>query len=195
MDFALLILRLVVGAFFIGHGAQKLFGAFGGHGLAGTGQFFESLGLRPGRLHATAAGWAELGAGVLLVLGLMTPLASLMIIAVMTVAIITVHAKHGPWVTDNGYEYNAVLAAVAFALAGVGAGGISADAAIGWGVAGIEWALGAMVLGIVGALGAIAYGRRSRPAGTPRTSEGRFAPGETPATPPATTSPERDRVS
>src|SRR3954468_14161808 len=132
MDIALFVLRVVVGLFFAGHGAQKLFGSFGGHGLAGTAGFFESLGMRPGRRHASAAGAAELGAGILLVLGLLTPLAAALVIAVMTVAILTVHLKAGPWASDGGYEYNATLIAIAFALAGAGPGEISLDDAIGW---------------------------------------------------------------
>lgn len=159
MDLALLILRVVVGAFFIGHGAQKLFGAFGGHGLAGTGQFFESLGMRPGRLQALAAGVAEFGGGLLLVLGFLTPVAAAMIIAVMAVAIITVHATKGPWVTDGGYEYNAVLAAAAVALAGVGPGEFSLDYALDWNLAGTEYALGALATGLLGAIAAVLVGR------------------------------------
>src|SRR5689334_6866621 len=130
MDLALLILRVVIGAFFAAHGAQKLFGAFGGHGLAGTGQFFESLGMRPGRLQATAAGVAEFAGGLLLVLGLLTPLAATMIVAVMAVAIMTAHAGKGPWVTEGGWEYNVVLIAGALALAGAGAGEWSVDGAM-----------------------------------------------------------------
>src|SRR3954463_356696 len=75
MNLGLLILRLAVGGFFIGHGAQKLFGSFGGPGLSGTAQFFESLGMKPGRQHATAAGVAEFAGGLLLVFGLFTPFA------------------------------------------------------------------------------------------------------------------------
>jgi putative oxidoreductase len=184
MDLALLVLRAVVGLFFAGHGAQKLFGAFGGHGIAGTGQFFESLGMRPGALQARAAGTAELAGGVLLVLGLFTPFAAAMIISVMIVAIITVHGKNGPWVTESGYEYNAVLIAAAFALAGAGAGSISLDAAFGLDLAGTGWALAALGAGILGAVGAIAMGRRtgteptSAPAATPEpvaAPTGRFA--------------------
>src|SRR3954470_20084532 len=118
MDIALLVLRVVVGLLFAAHGAQKLFGSFGGHGLAGTAGFFDSIGMKPGRRNATAAGAAELSAGVLLVLGLLTPLAAALIIAVMTVAIVAVHAQKGPWATEGGYEYNLVLGTVAFALAG-----------------------------------------------------------------------------
>src|SRR4051794_10579841 len=131
MDIALLVLRAVVGLLFVGHGAQKLFGSFGGHGIAGTAGFFESLGMRPGRRHAIAAGAAELAGGALLALGLITPLAAALIIAVMTVAIITVHAKNGIWVTDSGFEYNAVIVAACFALAGAGPGEISLDDALG----------------------------------------------------------------
>src|SRR5512138_2995266 len=103
MSFALLVLRVVVGVLFAGHGAQKLFGAFGGHGIDGTAGFFEALGMRPGRRNAIAAG-AELGSGVLLALGLLTPLAAVLLISVMVVAIATVHAPKGPWVTEGGYE-------------------------------------------------------------------------------------------
>src|SRR5688572_15525563 len=105
MDLALLVLRLVVGLFFVGHGAQKLFGAFGGHGLAATSQFFESIGIRPGRRNALVAGWSELLGGALLVLGFLSPLAGLLLIAVMTTAILSVHIKNGPWVSDSGFEY------------------------------------------------------------------------------------------
>jgi putative oxidoreductase len=94
MNPGLLILRLVVGVLFVGHGAQKLFGWFGGHGREGTGSFFESLGLRPGRLIA---------------LGLLTPVAPALLIAVMSVAVATVHWSKGVWATGGGFEYNLVL--------------------------------------------------------------------------------------
>ena len=117
MNLGLLALRLVVGLLFAGHGAQKLFGSFGGHGLKGTAGFFEAIGLKPGRVHASAAGVLEFGGGILLALGLLTPLASAMLIAVMTAAVITVHGPKGIWSTNGGYEYNLVLGAVAFAVA------------------------------------------------------------------------------
>ena len=167
MDLALFVLRAVVGLFFAGHGAQKLFGAFGGHGIAGTAKFFESIGMRPGTLQARAAGSAELAGGLLLVLGLFTPLAAAMIISVMVVAIITVHASNGPWVTDSGYEYNAVLIAAAFALAGAGAGAISLDSAFGLDLAGTGWALASLGAGILGAVGAVVMGRRARGESSP----------------------------
>src|SRR3954470_3916015 len=101
MDIALLALRVVAGLLMTGHGAQKLFGSFGGHGIEGTAGFMESLGMRPGRRHAAAAGTAEVAGGLLLVLGRATAVGSALIIAVMVVAIATVHAKNGPWVTDG----------------------------------------------------------------------------------------------
>ena len=111
MKIGRLILRTVVGGYFFGHGTQKLFGWFGGYGPDATGQFFESLGLRPGKRNAIAAGAAEAGGGALLVLGAATPLASAALIATMLTAIHRVHLKNGPWVTDQGYEYNLVLIA------------------------------------------------------------------------------------
>src|SRR5215213_7846155 len=101
MDLGRTALRFVVGPLFVGHGTQKLFGSFGGHGLEGTGGFFESLGLRPGRRHATGAGVAELGGGVLLTLGALTPLAAAAISGVTVTAIRKVHLKNGPWVSEN----------------------------------------------------------------------------------------------
>ena len=103
MKFGRLILRLIVGGYFFGHGTQKLFGWFGGYGPEGTGQFFESIGLRPGKLHAQAAGAAEAGGGALLVAGAATPVAASVLIATMLTAIHRVHLKNGPWVSDQGY--------------------------------------------------------------------------------------------
>jgi putative oxidoreductase len=162
MELGLLVLRVVVGALFVGHGAQKLFGVFGGHGLSGTAGFFDQIGLRPGRLHAVAGGVAELTGGLLLALGLVTPLASLLLTAVMTAAIFSVHLRNGLWVTANGYEYNLVLIAAVFALAAVGAGDWSLDNALGLDVAGAGWALGALGLGLLGGIGAVLSSRLQR---------------------------------
>jgi putative oxidoreductase len=142
-----------------GHGAQKLFGWFGGHGLAGTAAFFDQLGLKPGHLHARAAGVLELGGGILLALGLLTPFGSMALIAVMTAAVITVHGRKGPWVTEGGFEYNAVIAAVAFALASAGAGAWSLDRALGLSDDGVVWGALALAGGILGGIAAVAYGR------------------------------------
>ena len=116
----LLLLRLALGFVFLLHGAQKLFGVFGGHGLAATTQFVNMLGLHPARWWATIAAWGEFVGGLLLVLGLFTPLAALLAVAVMLVAILKVHASKGFWNSQGGYEYNLVLSALATVLGLVG---------------------------------------------------------------------------
>jgi putative oxidoreductase len=154
MKIGRLLLRLTVGGFFIGHGTQKLFGWFGGHGLEATGGFFEQIGLRPGKRHATAAGIAEAGGGALLTVGLATPVAASLITATMLTAIHRVHLSKGPWAADGGYEYNVVLIAAALALAEVGPGKVSLDAALGTERSGPGWALAALAAGVAGAAGA-----------------------------------------
>jgi putative oxidoreductase len=109
---------------------------------------------------AVAAGLSELVGGTLLALGLLTPLAALLIISTMVTAIWTVHAANGPWASDNGYEYNLVLAAVVFAVAAVGPGAWSLDAVLGLDLAGAGWALAALAAGLVGSVGAVFGGRR-----------------------------------
>src|SRR3954452_15763109 len=144
----ILISRAVIGGVFVGHGMQKLKGWFGGHGLEGTAGFFEQLGLRPGKVHATAAGMAEAGGGALLVMGAATPMAASAITGTMTMAIHKVHAAKGPWVTDGGYEYNLVLMAAVFAITAEGPGAFSVDRRK-WGTA---WALAELAAGVGGAL-------------------------------------------
>jgi putative oxidoreductase len=151
MNFGRLILRGVVGPLFVGHGTQKLFGWFGGSGLDGTGGFFENLGLRPGKRHATAAGASEAAAGALLTLGAATPLAQAMLTGTMVTAIRKVHAPKGPWVTEGGYEYNLVLIALAAALTEAGPGAPSVDGALfGDRFTGSGWALAALAAGAAG---------------------------------------------
>jgi len=162
MAFGLLILRLVVGALFAAHGVQKLYGWLGGHGIEGTAEFFEGLGLRPGRTHAMLAGAAEFAGGTFLAFGLLTPFAALAITAVMVTAIASVHGSKGPWATDGGYEYNLVLIAVVFAITAIGPGGASLDQALGLHIAGAGWALAELVVGVAGGLGAVAIGRSAR---------------------------------
>lgn len=161
MDLALLVLRLVVGLLFVGHGAQKLFGVFGGGGLEGTAGMFDNIGLRPGWLHARAAGTAEFLGGLLIALGLFTPFAAAALVAVMTAAIITVHARNGIWNSNQGYEFNLVLIAAVFALAGIGAGSWSLDNAFSFDLHGVIWALGALAAGIIGGVGTVLAGRSS----------------------------------
>lgn len=127
-DLGLLVVRLVVGLLFIGHGMQKLAGWFGGHGLAGTGSWMEAIGLRPGRTWAAIAGTCEAVGGLLFALGLFTPLGSVLIAAVMFMAIARVHWDKGLWIADNGMEYALTHAAVVVGLALVGPGAHSLDA-------------------------------------------------------------------
>jgi putative oxidoreductase len=159
MDLALFALHFVVGALFFAHGAQKLFGWFGGYGIGGTAGFMEGLGMRPARLHALAAGLAETVGGVLLALGLFTPIGAAMVIAVMVTAIITVHGTKGFFTQDGGYEFNLVLIAAAFALAGVGPGAWSLDNALDISWTGTGWALVALGAGLLGGIGAVVQGR------------------------------------
>ncbi len=161
MDLALLVLRLVVGLLFAAHGAQKLFGVLGGGGLEGTAGMFDNIGLRPGWLQARAAGTAELVGGLLIALGLFTPFAAAALIAVMVAAIVTVHAPNGIWNTNQGYEFNLVLIAAVFALAGIGAGAWSLDNALGFDLHGTIWAIAALAAGIIGGIGTVISGRIS----------------------------------
>jgi putative oxidoreductase len=149
-----LALRGVVGPLFVGHGTQKLFGWFGGHGLEATGNFFESMGMRPGRQQASAAAAAETGGGVLLIAGLGTPLAASTLISVMLTAINRIHFKNGLWSTDGGYEYNLVLIGALLALAEEGPGSLALG---GDEPHGPGRAAAALAGGVIGALGAHAY--------------------------------------
>ena len=127
-DAALLLVRVVVGLLFVGHGLQKLTGWFGGHGLAGTAGFFGALGLRPAALWAAVAGLAELLGGAGLALGLLAPVAAALIAGVMLFAIALVHAAKGLWVSAGGFEYNLVMLAAAAAVGLHGAGRYALDA-------------------------------------------------------------------
>src|ERR1700676_1406681 len=144
MKIGRLLLRVSVGAFFFGHGTQKLFGWFGGPGLEATAQSFEQLGMRPGRPNAIAAGAAEAGGGAALALGFETPIAASVLTATMLTAIHRAHLKNGPWLTNGGYEYNVVLIAAVLALAEIGPGELSLDAALGREHSGPGWALAAL---------------------------------------------------
>jgi putative oxidoreductase len=154
MKIGRLLLRAAVGGFFIGHGTQKLFGWFGGQGLKGQATQFESLGLKPGVVHAGAAGAAEALGGAGLLLGYRTPLASASIVSVMLTAINRVHLKNGPWAQKGGYEYNAVLIAAAVSLAESGPGALSLDALRGKEKSGAAWGVASLALGAAGAAGA-----------------------------------------
>jgi len=172
MDFGRLILRGVVGPLFVGHGTQKLFGWFDGHGPEGTGGFFESLGLRPGKRHATAAGSAESLGGALLTLGALTPVAQALITGTMVTAIRKVHAQNGPWATANGYEYNLTLIALTAALTETGPGRPSVDEGLfGGALKGKGWAVAALTAGIAGSY--LVTERLVEPSAEPAPQEGR----------------------
>jgi putative oxidoreductase len=158
MKLGRLLLRVTVGSIFIEHGTQKLFGWFGGHGPDGTGQFFESVGLRPGRRNAIAAGSAEAGGGAMLALGLATPLAAASLAGVMLTALRTVVWRDGFKTGEGGYEM--LLLVSALALAESGPGPWSLDALLRSERRGAGWATAALAAAATGSTLAIALGKR-----------------------------------
>ncbi len=162
MDLGLLILRVVFGLTLTAHSVQKLFGWFGGPGIAGTAQMMEQLGFRPPRLQAVVAGLVEGGAGLALAAGLLTPLAAGAFISVMFVAIVSVHLPKGFFNQNGGFEYPLALAAGALAVAFTGPGAISADVALGINWSGPSWGVAALAIGLVGGRPA-ANGQKAKP--------------------------------
>lgn len=126
-SFSQLALRLPLGIIFAAHGAQKLFGWFGGYGLEGTGQWMASIGLEPGVLMAALSGSAEFFGGVALILGLLTRPAALVLAVTMLVAIFSVHISHGLFMSNNGYEFGLALLAGTVSLLISGGGRASVD--------------------------------------------------------------------
>jgi putative oxidoreductase len=160
MNTGLLILRLVVGLGLAAHGAQKLYGWFGGKGLSGTGRFFESLGFRPGRTFALAAGLSEVGGGLLMALGLFGPIGPALGIVIMVVAMVTVHIDNGFFVEQNGVERPLLYAAGAATISLTGPGAHSLDAWLGLaGPWGLQSGMIALALGILIGLGSLALRR------------------------------------
>ncbi|MGW4564824.1 DoxX family membrane protein [Streptomyces sp. NPDC004561] len=151
-DWGLLLLRLTFGLLMAAHGAQKLFGLFGGHGLTETAKGFAALGYHPAKLFAAIGGLSELLGGLGLAAGLLTPLAAAALIGVMINAMVTVTGAHGLWDTDGGVEYNVCIAVVALAVAAIGPGRLAADRFFAWGAGG--WKQAAVALGL-GGLGAV----------------------------------------
>src|SRR5579885_2908531 len=131
VDVALLLIRVWLGITFVAHGGQKLFGWFGGGGIPKTARYLEDLGIRPGRFWATLAGLGEFGGGLLVGLGLLTPLGALSIIITMVVAIAAVAGRHGFWVDRGGYEYNLLIIVVAVAIILSGPGAYALDRVLG----------------------------------------------------------------
>ncbi len=182
MDFGKLIVRLVVGGFFVGHGLQKLRGAFGGPGLEGTERMMEALQLHPAKVNARAAALSETLGGAGIALGAGTPFAAAALIGSMATAIRKVHAQHGPWNASGGWEYNAVLSAVVAGLTNDGPGDLSFDALIGKPRWGLAWSLFAVLAGLAGSTAAIEAGKRLAPsAAADGSGESDEAEGESPA--------------
>jgi putative oxidoreductase len=152
MGLGKLMLRAALGGYFFGHGMQKLTGWWGGAGPEGTGQFFEQVGLKPGRESALLAGAAEAGGGSLLALGLFTPAAVSMLTGVMTNAIRHVHWKNGVWNSDGGIELPVLVLGGLAALADSGPGRYSLDEALGIGLRGPVVTAVAMGAGAAGAV-------------------------------------------
>ena len=150
----LLALRLTAGGLMAGHGAQKLFGAFGGYGLDGTAGWLESMGLKPGKPYALMAGGGEFGAGMLMALGLLGPVGPITTFGPMVTAWATVHAGKPIWVTSGGGELPLVYLAISTALAFTGPGRFSLDRVLGIKVPGALTALTAagVAAGIAGSL-------------------------------------------
>jgi putative oxidoreductase len=133
VNIGLLILRLVTGLLFAGHGAQKLFGWFGGRGIAGHAGIMERLGLSPALFWAWVSALAEFLGGLGLVFGLLTPLAAVAVLGTMLVAIVKVHWAKGVWNSGGGFEFPLTMAAVAFVVGLTGPGAYSLDRALGLG--------------------------------------------------------------
>jgi putative oxidoreductase len=155
MDFGLLLLRAIAGLVLASHGAQKLFGSFGGGGIKGTSGFFGQLGFRPAHVFAVMAGLGELCGGLGLALGFLTPLAAGVAISVMAVATFTVHIEKGLYNTNGGYELPLLYAVVAAGVAFSGPGRISVDHALGLNLYGPGWGAAALIIGVLGTLGAL----------------------------------------
>lgn len=162
MSYGILFLRLVLGLTMAAHGAQKLFGAFGGSGPGGTARGFDQLGFRSPMLFALGAGLAELGGGLFFAGGLLTPLAALAIAVVMVNAVVTTHLANGFWNHRGGYEYNLLVWTAAVAISVTGAARFSFDRLIGieGNISGLWWGVAVAVVSIVVSAGTLALGRR-----------------------------------
>ncbi|MCP4227837.1 MAG: DoxX family protein [Actinomycetia bacterium] len=151
-DMALLVFRVLFGLIFAAHGYAKM---FRGGKIAGTAGWFDSIGMKPGKIHAVAASVTEMGTGVLIALGFFTPLAAAGIIGVMLVAGWTVHRSSGFFIVGGGWEYSFIVALMAFLVAGIGPGQWSLDAAFGLDetLVGYTGMAIALIVGIVAGIG------------------------------------------
>lgn len=174
------MVRVVVGALIAGHGLQKVAGWFGGPGVNGHAEALRSLGYRRPRTLSWVHGVAETAGGVLLAVGLLTPLAAAAILAVMLNAAVVVHARNGLWVQQGGYEYPLVLAALSAGIALTGPGAFALDAITGWDLTGV-WAAAGIIGGL--AVGAAVLAVRQQPQPADQHGSERQDPSERPGTP------------
>ena len=156
-DIGLLIVRLLLGGLVFAHGTRKLFGWFGGAGLAANAAVFEAVGYRPGLLMAVTAGLCEAGGGVLTVSGIGTALAGALVLGSMINAAV-VQSPNGFWFANKGMEYPLMLGVLAVALVFTGPGRASIAQAVGWNIDGPVWGVVAVAAAVVGAAGVL--GRR-----------------------------------
>ncbi len=153
LSLGLLVARITLGLLMAAHGSQKLLGWFGGHGLAGTAGFFDSIGFRPGKLFATVASGTEIGSGILLALGFLGPVGPALMISVMIVAAATIHLKNGLFAANNGVEVPLLYGVGAATLLLTGPGQYSLDAALGLGnLSSPMFAWSALAIGVLGGL-------------------------------------------
>ena len=161
MSYGLLLLRLAVGSIMAAHGAQKLFGWWGGPGVNGTVGMTKSLTFRAPVLMAFGLAFAELGGGLALATGLLTPLGALAVTIVMLNAVYLVHWPKGFFNTNGGYEFNLLIASTAVALATIGPGRFAIDRAIGWddNISGLWWGVGILGVAIAVVFTTLTIGR------------------------------------
>lgn len=159
MDLAMLVLRVVLGLTVAAHGVQKLFGWFNGPGMAGTVGMVRAMGLRRPEVHARLLVLAELGGGLLLAFGFLTPLGAAGVIGSMVGAMATVHWSNGFFAGNGGYEFNLLIAASALAIAIAGPGRVSGDAALGLSLSGARWGLASIAIAVGTAVAVLAQRR------------------------------------
>lgn len=167
VDVGLLALRVTLGLLLAAHGAQKLFGWFGGSRLSGTAHFLGSLGVRPPKLWAAVVGFAEFGGGLLTATGLLGPVGPALIVAVMVTAMVLVHAQHGFWNSAGGVEFPALIALTAGAMALTGPGRYAVDRALALNLHEPAIVVATLFVALVGAALCVATARRTtQPAGS-----------------------------
>lgn len=169
-DYGLLILRLMLGVLFVAHGGQKFFGWFGGAGIQRHSGWLGSMGLRPGWFWAWVNALAEFGGGVLLVLGVLTPVAAAAIASTMVMAIAKVHWPKGFWNNNGGYEFHLLVIAASLAIGLIGPGAFSLAALLPVGISQAELFLASILVGLLGVLVGLAVSGRRPPQVRPRAT-------------------------